>query len=120
MDDAAWRDLCACAADMVANAQAELSLSELEVARFAPLANHPDWVHKAQEIQQDATLRGLIQVFTLGEMQYPSWAAGDKSPVIALVKELKRRGAYDPAITRWIKANTTNRFLPHGSLMDRL
>ena len=120
MDDAAWRDLCAYASDMAADDIEQLTLSELEVARYAPLANHPDWLQKAQEIEEDATLRGLIQVFTLGEMQYPSWAAGDKSPVIALVKELKRRGAYDPAITRWIKANTTNKFLPHGSLMDRL
>ena len=120
MDDAAWRELCAYAADLAANTAQELTLSELEVARFASLASHPDWAQKAQEIHEEATLRGLIQVFTLGEMQYPSWVAGDKSPVIALVKELKRRGAYDPAITRWIKANTTNKFLPHGSLMDRL
>ena len=28
---------------------------------------------------------------------------------------------HDPAdLTRWIKAHTTNRFLPHGSLMERL
>ena len=117
MDEAAWRDLCAVAADFAGE---QLNLSELEVARFALLANHPDWAQQAQEVEADTTLENLIRIFTLGEMQFPSWAAGDKSPVIALVKELKRRGAYDPALTRWIKAHTSNKFLPHGSLMDRL
>ena len=120
MDETAWRDLCAYAAQLAAQGAEELALSELEVARFAALAAHPDWAQKAGEIEAAATLEGLIRVFTLGEMQYPSWAAGDKSPVIALVKELKQRGSYDAALTRWIKSHTTNKFLPHGSLMDRL
>jgi hypothetical protein len=117
MDEAAWRDLCAFAADFEAEV---LDLSELEVARFAALSSHPDWAQKAGEIEADATLESLIRIFTLGEMQYSSWVADDKSPVIALVRELKRRGSFDPALTRWIKAHTSNRFLPHGSLMDRL
>jgi len=117
MDEAAWRDLCAYAADFTGDA---LTLSELEVARFAALSSHPDWGAKAREIEADETLQSLIRVFTLGEMAYPSWAAGEKSPVIALVRELKRRGSYDPAVTRWIKSHTSNKFLPHGSLMDRL
>ena len=37
-----------------------------------------------------------------------------------MVRELKRRGRFEVALTTWIKANSTNRFLPHGSLMDRL
>ena len=117
MDDAALRDLCTLAAEFSAE---QLTLSELQVARFAPLASHPDWADKAGEIAEDAVMEGLIRIFVLGEMQYPSWVAAEKSPVIALVRELKRRGNYDPSTTRWIKAHTTNRFLPHGSLMDRL
>jgi len=117
MDAAALRDLCAYAENFDGDT---LGLSELEVARFAPLAAHPDWPAQARDVASRAALEGLIRVFTLGEMQYPSWVAGDRSPVIALVKELKARGEYDPAMTRWIKANTSNRFLPHGSLMDRL
>ena len=42
------------------------------------------------------------------------------APVIPLVAELKRRGDYPNDLTAWIKANTDNRFLPYGSLMDRL
>ena len=40
--------------------------------------------------------------------------------MIPLVRELKRRGAYPAELTAWIKANTDNRFLPYGNLMDRL
>ena len=117
MDAAALSDLCAFAREFAGDT---IALSELEVARFAGLATHADWSEQAQQIEDEATLAGLIRVFTLGEMSYPSWTAGERSPVVVLVKELKRRGAYDVATTRWIKANTTNRFLPHGSLMDRL
>ncbi|NCF32857.1 MAG: hypothetical protein GWP50_04730 [Proteobacteria bacterium] len=65
---------------------------------------------------ENAELVTLIRLFTLGEMQHPSWQAGAKSPVVPLVKLLKQRNAFDAALGRWIKANTTNRFLPHGDL----
>jgi hypothetical protein len=45
---------------------------------------------------------------------------GPKSPVIALARALRKRGEYPDDLTAWIKVNTDNRFLPHGSLMDRL
>ena len=53
-------------------------------------------------------------------MRLPNWEALGRSPVIPLVAELKRRGRYPRELTGWIKANTTNRFLPYGSLLDRL
>ncbi len=96
-----------------------LELDAGDVARFSVLAAHPEWARHAPQLSDD-TLIGLIRIFTLGEMQYASWAAGDKSPVVALVKELKRRGSYPGELTRWIKAHTDNKFLPHGSLLDRL
>jgi hypothetical protein len=40
--------------------------------------------------------------------------------VIAIVRELRHRGSYPKELTAWIKAHTTNRFLPYGSLADRL
>ena len=96
-----------------------LPLSELEIHRFAPLVTHAKWDERSATLSDDEIV-GLIKVFTLGEMQFPPWAAGEKSAVIPLVKELKRRQRYDKALTRWIKDHTDNRFLPHGSLMDRL
>lgn len=96
-----------------------LTLSEHEAARFAPLATHADWAQQCVDLA-DEEIVGLIRLFTLGEMQYSNWAAGDKSPVVALVKALKARDAYDVSLTKWIKSHTTNKFLPHGSLMARL
>ena len=78
-----------------------------------------DWSDVAAACS-DAQLQSLIRVFTRGERELPEWQAGAKSPVIVFVRVLKARGAYSPQITAWIKANSENRFLPHGSLMDRL
>ena len=65
----------------------------------------------------DEQLEALIRFFTLAEMQLPGWAAGKTSPVIYLVKILKSRGAFDPELKRWIKANSDNRYLPNGAVM---
>jgi len=107
-----------CAAAEI-SADNELVLAELDVKRFAPIAAGGDWSALDDELSDEQVLQ-LIRIFTLGEMQFSSWAAGDKSPVIVLVQLLKQRGVYDPEMTRWIKSNTTNRFLPHGNLLNRL
>lgn len=78
-----------------------------------------DWAGAARELD-DAALLALIRLFTLAEGRLSGWEAGDASPVIPLARELKRRGGYPADLTAWIKANTRNRFLPYGSLMDRL
>ena len=91
------------------------------IRRTAVVARHGtvDWAATAATLTvQD--LQALIKVFAKGEKEIPGWEAGAKSPVIPLVRELKKRGAYSPELTIWIKANSENRFLPHGSLMDRL
>jgi hypothetical protein len=62
-------------------------------------------------------LENLIRFFTVAEMQLPGWEGGNKSPVIALVKILKSRDAFSADLRRWIKANTDNRYLPHGSAL---
>lgn len=115
-DESALAQLCAMGGAF--NAQV-LALSDDEVSRFAPLLTIVDWAERAKALS-DVEITGLIRIFTLGEMAYSSWVVGDKSPVVPLVKVLKSRGSYDPELTRWIKAHTTNKFLPHGSLLDRL
>ena len=99
----------------------DFGLAELEVARLAALARHPDvdWVEPAADLG-DAELLALVRLFTKAEAAFPSWQAGAKSPVIVLAAELRRRGSYPAELTAWIKANTDNRFLPYGNLMDRL
>jgi len=61
-----------------------------------------------------------IRFFTLLEKRLLGFETGPKSPVIALARALRKRGEYPDDLTAWIKVNTDNRFLPHGSLMDRL
>ncbi|MBT7334294.1 MAG: hypothetical protein HN856_07985 [Gammaproteobacteria bacterium] len=97
----------------------ELTLTDQQVIDFTPFAVQKFWVSRVQDLSTDE-LKGLIRIFTLGEMCYPGWQAGDQSPVILFVKTLKSRQAYDSLVTRWIKSHSTNKFLPHGNLLDRL
>ena len=94
------------------------ALDAQQVQEFAPLIT-ADWSEVASALAS-AEIESLIHVFTLGEAQYVAWTADAKSAVIPLVRELKNRGEYDKTMTTWIKAHTDNKFLPHGSLMDRL
>ncbi len=100
----------------------DFGLSAAEIARLAALARHDggvDWRSASASLEDDA-IEALIRLFTLAEMRFSSWESGARSPVVPLVAELKARGAYRDELTRWIKANSSNRFLPHGSLLDRL
>jgi hypothetical protein len=92
-----------------------------EIAALAGVSRHPDvdWRSRSEDLSDDDAI-ALIKLFTLAEGVFPSWQAGGKSPVIVLAATLKQRGAYPGDLTRWIKANTENRFLPYGNLMDRL
>ena len=70
--------------------------------------------------RESATLLAWLRVLTLAEMQLPGCAAGAASPVVALARILRTRGEYPPSLTPWIRSVSTNRFLPYGSLKDRL
>ena len=97
----------------------ELTLQPEQITRFAPYAAHNDWsVHTGT--LSEAELLSLIRLFTLGERQYATWAAGAKSPVAAMVSELKSRDALPADLNSWIKQHTKNRFLPYGDLIQRL
>jgi len=93
--------------------------SSSQVQQFALLATTSEWVKELPE-QSGAVLVWLIRYFTLGEAAHASWQAGAKSPVVVLARALKAQGAYPSELTGWIKQHSKNRFLPHGSLMDRL
>ena len=102
-------------------AETNLGLSAAEVANWAPLMKLPaDVWAPLIAIQDDAKLIRIAKWLTVAEMKLPGWEAGARSPVIAIVRELRRRNAYPKELTAWIKANSTNRFLPYGSLADRL
>ena len=100
---------------------ADFGLDEVAVARLALFASTDgaDWGACAKTLDS-RQLTALIRLFTLAETRLPSWEAGAKSPVVPLARELKARGEYPEDLTPWIKSNSRNRFLPYGSLMDRL
>lgn len=104
------------------NLEAEdFGLSRARISALAVVVRHDgavDW-RQAGEGLPSAEITALIRFFTLAE-RLPGWESGPKSPVIALAAVLKARGDYPPELTAWIKENTDNRFLPYGSLMDRL
>jgi hypothetical protein len=70
----------------------------------------------ARELDTESTI-SLVRLFTLLEDQVSGWEAGNKSPVIWLVKVLKERGDLEADLRKWIKSNTKNRYLPHGSAL---
>ena len=97
----------------------DLTLDRTEVSRYALIVKHPGWKNYALELGPEK-LKMLIKLFTLGEEKYSEWSSGEKSPVILFVRELKKRNLFDESMNDWIKRHTSNKFLPHGSLMDLL
>lgn len=101
--------------------EADFGLTRERISALAAIARQDaetDWKAAAGELDS-VRLVALARLFTLAE-RLPGWEAGARSPVIVLAAELKKRGDYPDDLTAWIKANTDNRFLPYGSLMDRL
>ena len=99
----------------------DFGLDQVTVKRLAgSVRQDPQAWQSAGEKLADEQLVALVRFFTLAEGRLSGWDLGAKSPVIPLVRLLKKRGGYPADLTGWIKSNTDNRFLPHGSLMDRL
>ena len=69
------------------------------------------------ELLTTEDVTALIRFFTLVEMQVSGWDSRKRSPVIPLVKVLKARDSFDPALRKWIRASTSNRYLPNGSAL---
>ena len=90
-----------------------------QLAAFARQSPSMDWAGAVAGLTSGEVV-SLIRLFTLAEGRFATWEAGANSPVIVLAKLLKERDAYPVDLTGWIKANSENRFLPYGSLLDRL
>ena len=99
----------------------DFGLSQADVERLAGVAhaNLVDWRAATQKLG-DNELVALIRFYTLAEGRFPSWQAGADSPVIVLAKALRERGTWPAGLTAWIKQHTDNKFLPYGSLLNRL
>ncbi|MEE2783029.1 MAG: hypothetical protein VYE04_06705 [Pseudomonadota bacterium] len=90
-----------------------------DVERFSVLARHPGWPDVVEGFATPELIR-LVKIFTLLERGHLAFSAGADSPVITMVRALKSKGAWDRALSQWVKSNTDNKFLPHGNLMERL
>lgn len=99
----------------------DFGLTADAITRLAGVAraDRVDWSGVSENLDE-TTLEALIRLYTLAEGRFPAWEAGAQSPVIAIAKVLRARGAYPQSLTAWVKANTDNKFLPYGSLLDRL
>ena len=101
--------------------EAALGLAPDEVVRYATLMRLPreQWAAAVTALDA-ATIERLIRFLTVAEEKLPNWEGGAHSPVIALAAELRARDAYPKPLTAWIRAHSQNKFLPWGSLADRL
>ena len=72
------------------------------------------------EPRESPRLVAWLKVLVLAEEMIPGCDLGARSPAIAIARLLRARGDYPPDLTAWIKSASSNRFLPYGSLLDRL
>ena len=98
--------------------QLATELDEDEQARHRGIMRLPfDAWESVLAAYASTELRQLIRFFTRAEMLLPGWEAGERSPAIWANKILKQRGErLDTEELRWIRANTSNRFIPNGGL----
>lgn len=100
---------------------ADLGLTIGERGELAPLMTAAaDIWSEPVDAASSNELVDWIRFLTLAEARLPGFEAGAKSPVIQIARLLRARNDYPEDLTAWIRANTDNRFLPYGSLADRL
>ncbi len=95
-------------------------LSTATASRLAATARLGAAAWQAAETLTSEQLIRLVRLYTLAEARFPDWKTGAKCPVIDLCAILRRRGEWPTELTAWIRSNSNNRFLPYGSLADRL
>ena len=106
-------------ASEITDGKLQLTNGQLNILRSVYLISEHAWIKFAAD-KPDEELVNWIKVLTLCPEQYSGISHGARSPVIPLVRVLRQRDTYPATLATWIKKNSTNRFLPHGSLADRL
>lgn len=98
-----------------------LSLTNDEQALLRPtmLVDSETW-ESFVTTESNGSIAAWIKVLTLIERDFNGFEAGNRTPVLTLIRVLKSRNALPEGLFAWIKAHTQNRFLPYGSLADRL
>ncbi len=120
-----------------------LDINEIDISQFIPLGSEENvsisvttltdeqlhllttliqqerdfWQQAAVDLSAENIIC-LIRFFTLVEEQHSQLTAGNNSPVITLNKILKQRKTpLSKEMLQWIKTNSSNRFLPNGSVL---
>ncbi len=70
--------------------------------------------------RDSARLVGWLRALVLAEAAMPGGDSGARSPAIDIARLLRGRGDYPADLTAWIRSVSSNRYLPYGSLLDRL
>ena len=93
-----------------------LSPTEQQIQSALMQQDKDNWLNVAEALDNEELI-ALIRFFTVAE-QLPGWEAGEQSPVIPLAKTLRKRGQpLDKTLLLWIKANSSNQYLPYGPLI---
>ncbi|ROS01176.1 hypothetical protein EDC56_1604 [Sinobacterium caligoides] len=95
----------------------QLTKTQLETFPALIELSIEDWQDAVKNLSNDDIWQ-LIRFWTVAEKSLVGWECGDKSPVIALNKLLKKRKkALSKEQLTWIKSTSNNHFLPNGPLL---
>ena len=97
----------------------DVSEPDATLLREVMAANLDHWRELVESASSEALLKWL-RATVLAEARLTGCERGAKSPAILIARTLRDRNAYPKDITAWIRSISTNRFLPYGSLLDRL
>ncbi|MEY8204572.1 MAG: hypothetical protein RPR40_05800 [Bermanella sp.] len=88
-----------------------------QLSWIQPLAqvDNKIWALSIHNLTQQPLIE-LIRMLTQLEEQQ-AWNLAEKSPVIALFKQLRKIAGIDKSLVQWVKAHSDNRFLPFGPLL---
>ena len=113
------REILNHAASQLESETMQLTDDEQALLRPTMVVEAEAWLMFVAE-ESNASVEAWIKVLTLVERDFNGFEAGNRSPVLTLINALKSRDALPDDLFTWIKAHTQNRFLPYGSLADRL
>lgn len=116
--DTAWLKRCVVLSDDASLAALPAPFTDDELQRHSVvmrLGMEP-WKAVAETLSNEELI-ALIRFFTVAEERISGWEAGAESPAIWLNKILRQRGEkLSVDMLRWIRANSSNRFIPNGGL----
>lgn len=102
------------------HAKEDLSqLTEDDIKYISSLLNSANtlWIKAIEGFSVDQ-IKNLCVFFTVGEMQFSTWAFGSNNPTIYFIKHLKSSDIIvEKDFIRWLKKQTDNRYIPYGSAL---